>query len=195
MKRTHRTILCLATAVALLAAPVVAGGSQTSDAERTRTAASSPAANTAEPTGNRSDTAGEPDAAERMVLQVPVWQVSAGELAERPEAYYGRVVSVTAEVERIAGPRAFTLDEDRLGAGPDVLVLLPQTAAGISDGDTARVVGTVRPLVATELARDFDWLDAGWERGLEIELRERPVVVATSVVVDNDELMAYDLVE
>ena len=41
--------------------------------------------------------------------------ISAGSLAAAPAQYFGRQVSVKAEVERVISNNIFTLDDDRLG--------------------------------------------------------------------------------
>jgi hypothetical protein len=106
--------------------------------------------------------------------------VSAGTLAENPAQYLGKKVTVKAEVENVVGPQVFTLDEDKLAAGPDVRVLMPRTARQmIRDDARVTVTGTVRPFVLTELERDYDWFDP--TPGLEIEVKGRPVIVADSV--------------
>jgi hypothetical protein len=107
---------------------------------------------------------------------VPV--VSAGELAANAALYYGRVVSVHAEIDEVLGPQSFTLDEDRLGTSPDVLVLMPAVVTGSAPvADTyATVMGRVRPFVESSLTRTFDWFRPGDD--VLIRIRARPVIVA-----------------
>ena len=122
-------------------------------------------------------------------IVLPVHEISAGELAADPSAYYGRMVRVKAGVEKTYDPHTFTLDEDRLGARPDVLVLNPTPArAPETDGDVT-VIGMVRPFVQTEIERDFDWFGATSEQ-FTVELRTRPVIVAASIQnEDGDQLV------
>ena len=106
--------------------------------------------------------------------------ISPGAVAAAPASYYGKVVTVKGEVERVVHSNLFTLDEDRLGAGPDVVVVLPQKgAAPVADDWDVVVSGTVRPFVWAELKRDYDWLDA--DASLVAEFESRPVIVADSV--------------
>jgi len=113
-------------------------------------------------------------------------ELSAGDVAADPARYYGQQVSVVAEVERVANPHVFTLDEDRIGASPDVLVLLPRPDASVvRDGATVTVTGEVRRFDWIELRRDYEWFDL--DPGLRIELESRPVIVATSVRRDEDD--------
>lgn len=125
-------------------------------------------------------------------VSISVQEASAGELAAQPRMYYGDVVQVSSEIEEVFGNQSFTLDEDRLGAGPDVVVVLPRQARGeLPEGERVRVVGHVRPLVVTEFERDYDWFDFDtfetWfdQVGLEAETRMRPVVVASSITTED----------
>ncbi|MGG6295647.1 hypothetical protein ACQ4M4_14755 [Leptolyngbya sp. AN02str] len=109
-----------------------------------------------------------------------------GELASNPEQYYGEQLAVTGEIEEFQSANVFTLDEDQLFGGQDLLVLRanPTTAAepAIEDGETVAVTGELRPFIVAELERDyeFNW-EAGIQEQLEAEYRDRPVLVADNV--------------
>jgi hypothetical protein len=105
--------------------------------------------------------------------------ISAEELVKNPERYYGQQITVKAKVDDVTSPHAFTLDEDAAFAGPDVLVLVPGTAASVPDDKKVTVTGKVRRYVTAELDKDYDWFDASpdWET----KFKERPVIVADSV--------------
>jgi hypothetical protein len=105
-------------------------------------------------------------------------ELKAGQIAANPEPYLGKTVTVRAEVETAFGSRIFTLDEDRVGAGPDVLVLVPEHAS-VNVGDEVAVSGEVRRFSWTELRRDFEWFDL--QPSFDVVLRSRPVIVAKSV--------------
>ncbi len=112
---------------------------------------------------------------------VPI-RVTAGQIAGEPASYYGRTVAVRAEVEDVAGPQAFLLDEDRVGAGPDVLVLTRALAGPVPEDELVTVTGTVHAFVEAEIRRDYDW---GWWDAVDPEVlvafRSRPVIMAESV--------------
>ena len=116
---------------------------------------------------------------DRPAALVPM--VSAGEIAANPTLYYGRSVSVHAEIEDVLDGRSFTLDEDRLGASPDVLVLLPEPAGAVTPtaGSMVVVVGQVEPFVESRLTDMFDWLTPSPD--VLLRIRARPVVIAESV--------------
>lgn len=106
--------------------------------------------------------------------------VDAEEIVRDPSKYYGKKVMIQpADVNRVLGPHAFMLDEDALLAGPDVLVIVPNPTGGaIGEDAEVRVTGTVRPYVAADIRRDFNWFD---EDDVVVEFTDRPVIVADSV--------------
>jgi hypothetical protein len=121
-----------------------------------------------------------------------------GDIAHVPGRFFGRPVAVpTAEIERAWSPRLFTLDEDRLFAGPDVLVFNPNPAADITatglDNETVTVFGVVRPFLVSEFETDYDWFDAADYRPAELSrLEHRPVIVASSITrPDRTELVRF----
>ena len=119
--------------------------------------------------------------------------ISAGKLAKDAKDYYGRTVTVQAEVEDVLGNNMFTLDEDALLAGSDVLVLVPSGVTGNLRHDQKVVVtGEVRRFVEADLDRDFDWFDNGKlvDVKTKVDWNTRPVLVAHSIRSDGASLMA-----
>ena len=110
--------------------------------------------------------------------------ISAGKLARDAQAYYGQTISVKAEVEDVLGPNMFTLDEDSLLAGSDVLVLVPRgLASNLTHDQKVIVTGKVRQFVETELDRDYDWFDNGKlvDVKTKVDWKTRPVLVADTI--------------
>ena len=106
----------------------------------------------------------------------------AGEIAKRPDAFYGRPVTVVAEVEKVHGSNAFTLDADDATGGPDVLVIVPKAERPVEEDHEVMVHGTVRPLVVSELKRDYGWFNpSAYEPELLARFKEGPVIIADSV--------------
>jgi hypothetical protein len=106
-----------------------------------------------------------------------------GEIAADPTQYYGRTLAVTGEVEEIYGANTFTLDEDELFGGKDLLVVVTNpTDTPIQDGETVAVTGELRSFTVTDLERDYDltW-DLDVQKQIEAEYRERPVLVVDRV--------------
>jgi hypothetical protein len=110
--------------------------------------------------------------------------ISAGKLARDARNYYGQTVSVKAEVEDVLGANMFTLDEDSILAGSDVLVLVPRGVAGtLSHDQKVIVTGKVRQFVEADLDRDYDWFDNGKlvEVKTKVDWKTRPVLVADAI--------------
>lgn len=108
--------------------------------------------------------------------------ITAGEIAANPTAYYGQKVTVRAEVEDVLGRQAFLLDEDKLFAWPDVLVISPNLTTGVVEENIVTVTGTVRSFVDADFRRDYDW---DWWGDLDpdifVTFRDRPVIIADSI--------------
>lgn len=110
--------------------------------------------------------------------------VTAAQVINNPNAYIGKTVTVSGDVEEIHGPRAFNMDSGvSLG---ELLVIgrepFPQVPDGGTRGyvinDTATVTGTVRALVTAEVEREIGW-DLTPE--LEAEFNAKPVLIAQTV--------------
>ena len=111
--------------------------------------------------------------------------ISAGKLAKDAKKFYGQTVTVKAEVEDVLDSHSFTLDEDAVLAGPDVLVLVPKgmSISGLKHDEVVVVTGKVRPYVQAELEKDYDWFKNGkiLSKENKIDYKTRPVVVAESI--------------
>jgi len=106
-----------------------------------------------------------------------------GQITQRPKQYYRRQVIVTGKVKNIQSPVFLTLDENQWFGGQDLLVLLktpPKVV--ISQGQTVSIIGEVRPFVAAEIERDynFPW-DKYAKRRLEAQYGNRTVLVAETI--------------
>jgi hypothetical protein len=105
-------------------------------------------------------------------------------IAAAPDAYYGRTVTITGDVADVYGPRMFTLDEDTIGAGADLVVLLKNAMPGTLDDAEVTVTGTVRKFTRAELTRDYAWIDDSWFAGRDLSATEKlPVVIAESASI------------
>jgi len=120
--------------------------------------------------------------------------ISAGKLAKDAKNYYGRTVTVKAEVEDVLDSHTFTLDEDAILTGADVLVLVPAGYTGsLAHDQVVTVTGKVRPYVGTELEHDYHWFQGGKivSRDSKVDFKTRPVLIADSVrTADGRELLA-----
>lgn len=106
-----------------------------------------------------------------------------GEIAADPAQYYGETLAVTGEIETVYGDNAFTLDEDELFGGEDLLVVVTNpTEAPIQDGETVATTGELRQFVVADFETDYDltW-DLDIQEELEAEYSERPVLIVDRV--------------
>ena len=106
-----------------------------------------------------------------------------GEITQNPQRYYNKRLAVTGEVENIRNTNLFTLDEDKLFGGEDLLVLnLGSQQVSVKEDETVAVTGVVRPFLVAEFERDYDltW-DLKIKEGLEAEYKNKPVLVAEGV--------------
>jgi hypothetical protein len=112
----------------------------------------------------------------------PAMNATAGDIAANPANYYGKKVTVKAEVEDVLGTQVFLLDEDRLFAWPDVMVITPALSNAVNEDSMVTVTGTVRQFVDADFRREYNW--NWWDRldpDIEVTFRNRPVIVADSV--------------
>ena len=113
--------------------------------------------------------------------------VRLNELEETPRKYTGKTITVDAEVEKVLGPRLFTIDEPSWAdLDGEILVHMPTVLATlVRPDDRITVKGIVRPFVEAELEKEWRWFDD--EIDVSLEWSRRPVLVATRVVGgDND---------
>lgn len=101
------------------------------------------------------------------------------EIEEDTSEYIGKTVTVSGEIARQVSPRAFIIQDDDFLGGEDVLVV-SATEAPIIEGTLARVTGTVRNLTTAEVETEYGF---DLEPELEVELRNRPVIVATATAL------------
>lgn len=107
---------------------------------------------------------------------------TAGEIANNPAKFYGKKVTVRAEVEDVLSRQVFLLDEDKLFVWPDVLVIAPPMSSAVPEDEVVTVTGMVRSFVDADFRREYDW---DWWGDLDTDIvvafRERPVILADSV--------------
>ena len=102
-----------------------------------------------------------------------------GDLARNPEPWIGKTVTVRGEVERVIERRAFTLDEDALLVGPDVLVIHTGATAPVAADQEVTVRGRVVRYDKVAFERDYGWLTAIPQ--VTSTFSSRPVVLADGV--------------
>ncbi|MBE9170183.1 hypothetical protein IQ238_22560 [Pleurocapsales cyanobacterium LEGE 06147] len=108
------------------------------------------------------------------------------EVTEDPQSYYGRQVAVQGKVEEILGANAFTLAEDKLKEGKNLLVLNLVAEPMPAEGEKVLVTGMVRSFNATELEQDYDLNgERQLPRELETEYSQQVVLIVDSIQPSN----------
>jgi hypothetical protein len=111
--------------------------------------------------------------------------VAASSVAAKPDQWVGEYVAMTGVVEASVGKMAFTVDQDKTKAAPDVLVLAQRLSDPVVQNTYVTVIGLLMKydpaeVAAKSKAHAVDLPDAARFAG-------KPVVLATSVV--NDKLL------
>jgi len=110
------------------------------------------------------------------------------DIKENPSAYLGKTVTVSGEVERVFGTRAFELGgKDFFDSEIRVITAQPlkenvrrRAEEPFRADDIALVTGTVRNVTVAEVEREFSFdLDPNYE----VEFENKPAIVATSVLI------------
>lgn len=105
-----------------------------------------------------------------------------GDITANPENYYNQRIAVQGEVEDMLESGLFTIDEDELFSGEDLLVIPTQGTTTIQDGEAVVVTGVLRPYVKADFDKDYDlqW-DLSVTESVEADYSQKPVFVADSV--------------
>ncbi|WP_019503497.1 hypothetical protein [Pleurocapsa sp. PCC 7319] len=104
------------------------------------------------------------------------------EVSENPDSYYDQEISLEGEVGEIKNDYAFTLKEDQLIGGENLLII-NATGEPIPEVDEKVVVtGMVRPFIKADFEKDYDltW-DLDVQEEIEAEYTEKPVLVVDSI--------------
>ena len=109
-------------------------------------------------------------------------QVTAGDLAQRPDRYYGARVSVTASVEDVYNRHLFTIDEDRLWTSSrELLVLNPRPIDRAMSDSEVVITGTLTRFTRAEIERRADDWRLNLDRDLLARFEQQPVLVADAI--------------
>ena len=105
-----------------------------------------------------------------------------GDITANPEAYYNQRIAVAGEIEEKYDDTTFTLDEEELFGGDDLLVISMMASPQAQDGEEVTVTGVLRPYVKSEFETEYDltW-DLTLQDQIEAEYTEKPVFVADEV--------------
>lgn len=112
------------------------------------------------------------------------------DVSEDPENYYNLEIALQGEVDEIRNDYAFTLAEDELFEGDDLLIINATGEPLPQEDENVVVTGVVRPFIKAEFETDYDltW-DLDVQEEIEAEYTEKPVLVVDSIypsAEDND---------
>ncbi|ACK69756.1 conserved hypothetical protein [Gloeothece citriformis PCC 7424] len=104
------------------------------------------------------------------------------EVSENPQAFYNQEIAVTGEIGEQLAPNTFTLQEEQLFGGEEILVISANPAITLDQEEEVVVTGTLRQYVQADFERDYDltW-DLDLQRQIEAEYTDRPVLVADDI--------------
>ena len=104
------------------------------------------------------------------------------EVSENPDSYYGQEIALKGEIEEIRNDYAFTLKEEQLIGGDDLLIINATGETIPQQDETVVVTGTVSPFIKAEFERDYDltW-DLDVQEEIEAEYSDKPVLVVDSI--------------
>ncbi len=105
-----------------------------------------------------------------------------GDITANPEQYYNQRIAVEGKVDDIYQPDLFTLDEEKLFAGEDLLVLSPGVTTAVKDNEIVAITGVLRPYIQSDFERDYElqW-DLSVKETIDAEYEQKPVFVADSI--------------
>ncbi len=105
-----------------------------------------------------------------------------GDITANPELYYNKRIAVEGEVEDILESGLFTMAEEKLFGGEDLLVIPSAATTVIKDGEIVAITGVLRPYVSADFEKDYDlqW-DLSVKETIDAEYEAIPVFVADGV--------------
>jgi hypothetical protein len=117
-----------------------------------------------------------------LIAQSIVFAPDPEEISEEPEQYYGKTIAVAGEVAEQLSPNTFTIQDEGLFSGENVLVVGVTPDPALNANEEVVVTGVLRPYVVADFERDYD---LGWDlevqQQVEAEYTQKPVLVAEEV--------------
>lgn len=115
--------------------------------------------------------------------QKPYVPLAASTLANKPEAYYGEMVTVTATVEQVLSKSAISVDQDKTkSTGKEILVLAPTMNGTVDLNTYVTVIGELMAFDPAEIAKKAKGYTLDISPEVVAKYKGRPVVLATAVV-------------
>jgi hypothetical protein len=113
----------------------------------------------------------------------PYVPLAASTLANKPEAYYGEMVTVTATVDQVLSKSAISIDQDKTkSTGKEILVLAPTMNGTVDLNSYVTVIGELMAFDPAEIAKKAKGYTLDISPEEAAKYKGRPVVLATAVV-------------
>jgi cytochrome c556 len=113
----------------------------------------------------------------------PLVPVAASTLSANPDPYVGEWVTVTAAVEQLLAPLAFSLDQDKTkSTGKEVLILAPRMNSPVNLNTYVTVIGEVVRFDPEEIGKKSKDYKVDLPADVIAKYRGKPAVLATAVV-------------
>lgn len=104
------------------------------------------------------------------------------EITKNPHLFYYRTVAVEADIEKVLDSMAFTLEEEQLIDGRNLLVFNPTPVQALRPDQNVVVTGVIRPFVVSELDKDYKLTqNFNVQKTVEAEYKNKPVLIAQEV--------------
>lgn len=109
------------------------------------------------------------------------------EVTQFSSTFFDQVIAVEGEIDHRFTPNTFTLDEERLIGGEDLLVISTIPIPEADDDDDILAIGVLRQLDFAALERDYGltW-NLQMQQQLEIQFANQPVLVTEEVYRSED---------
>lgn len=79
-----------------------------------------------------------------------------GEVTKNPQAFYDKKVAIKGEVKNVVGSSVFTLDEDQIIGGSDLVVVNLTGETLPNQEDKVIITGFIRPIAKEDLERYYN---------------------------------------
>ena len=104
------------------------------------------------------------------------------EIANDPEKWYGKTVTVRAKVDDVFARTLFEVEHDGvLGIDDELLVVAPRAQSVRKNGEWINITGEVRRFVKTDIERTYSGTDWSVPDAVVMQFDARPSIVAASI--------------
>ena len=108
--------------------------------------------------------------------------VTIDQIANDPEKWYGKTVTVRAKVDDVFARTLFEVEhEGVLGIDDELLVVAPRSQSVRTSGEWITITGVVRRFVKTDIERTYSGTDWSVPDAVVMQFDARPSIVATSI--------------